>query len=850
MIVMMGEPRREKDHRPVWLDDLERDVQYAVRTFARFPGFTAVVLLTLAIGIGANTAIFTAVHAVLLTPLPYPHSEQLVRVWENVPGIEIGDGKGPGRRYPAMDVGDLLEISDRAKTITAIANYGFIQATATYGTDTTRLEGFSVSGDFFRLLGATALIGRTVTRDDATPARDEVVVLSYDTWQRFGGREIVGRSLTFGGDPNGTFGGGLVVGTPYTIVGVMPRDFRFPSDNAQFWVPRVQRISAGGRPVRRTTVARLASGVAPDTAAAEFTTIRSAARGEASDVSRIPRYELVRLHDEMSQPVKSALLVLTVAVGMVLLIACVNIANLLLARGLSRRRELAVRAALGAGRGRLTRQLLTESVLLSLVGGAGGAILAFGGVRLFRSLGTTLSRSDLGTAVAFPRLAEIHVDASVLAYAAALSIMAGIVFGLVPAWRHSHAIVSDALHETTTSSRATLKNVLVVAEIALATLLLVSGGLLINSFIRLVTTDPGFDPSHLLTFQVGVSRPSEQLAFAETLVERLQAVPGVIAAAYARQLPMVSLQDSLKLTIRRNGVEESFDDSPDIRFVSHDYLRTIGVPVVSGRSLAEGDGAGRPPVILVNEALAHRDLRGTNPVGQTILLGSAGHRIALEVIGVVGNVRQLALDRAPQSQYFIDIRQVPTDPVFRMPPLFPVGAYYVVRTAGNPTSVLPAVRDVVNAIDAGAALDRVATMEQILSNSVTRPRMYAVLVGIFSGIAVVLAAIGLYGVMAYSVSQRTREIGIRMALGAERRSVVLLVVRESAMLIVVGLGVGLLVAGLTTRYLQDLLFGLTALDPVTFVCVAFILVATTLAAAYVPARRAASVDPLIALRCE
>jgi putative ABC transport system permease protein len=835
----------------MWIDDLRRDLQYAIRTLLRFPGFTAVVLLTLAIGIGANTAIFTAVHAVLLAPLPYPESERLVRVWENVPGTEIGDGKGPDRRYPAMEVRDLLEVASRAKTIAAIANYGFAQATATFGTETTRLEGFSVSGDLFRLIGAKPLLGRTIAQDDATTGNDQVVVLGYDTWQRFGGGDVIGMTLTFSGDPNGVFNGGIAIGARYTIVGVMPRGFRFPSDSAQFWVPRVQRVAPDGRSPRRETIARLAVGAIPGAAAAELATIRAAARGgSAATASGQPRYELVRLHDEITGPVRSALLVLTAAVGVVLLIACVNVANLLLARGLSRRRELAVRAAIGAGRGRLTRQLLTESVLLSVAGGIGGIAVALGGVRLFRILGTTLGRSDLGPGVVFPRLAEIQIDATVQRYAALLSIVTGLIFGLLPALRDSRTVMTDARRETTTSSRNRLKQVLVVAEIALATLLLASGGLLINSFVNLATTDPGFDSSHLLTFQVGIARANEQAAFAETLAERLRAIPGIVSAAYARQLPMVSLQDSLRLTIRRNGVDQTFDDAPDVRFVSHDYLQTLGVPIVAGRSLTEADGAGKPPVVLVNEALARRNLRGIDPIGQTILLGPVGHRIALEIVGVVGNVRQFALDRPPQSQYFIDVRQVPTDPAFRMPPLFPVGAYYVVRTARDPASVVAAIRDVAREIDGAAAVERIATMDEIISNSVTRPRMYAVLVAIFSSVAVVLAAIGLYGVMAYSVSQRTREIGIRMALGARRREVLGLIVRESAVLIVVGLGLGLGGAALTTRYLQDLLFGLTPLDPATFAAVALVLIATTLTAAYVPARRATLVDPLVALRCE
>jgi len=354
----------------------------------------------------------------------------------------------------------------------------------------------------------------------------------------------------------------------------------------------------------------------------------------------------------------------------------------------------------------------------------------------------------------------------------------------------------------------------------------------------------------VLTFQVAIGRPTEQVAFAERLTERLRAAPGVVSAAYGRQLPMVNLQDSLKLTIRRDGVDITTDDSPDVRFVSRDYLGTLAVPLLAGRGLTDADGAGAPPVVVVNESLARRDLRGTNPLGQRIVLGPPARRMAFAIVGVVGDVHQFALDRAPGPQYFIDLRQVPTDPAMRMPPVLPVGAYYVVRTVNDPATMIADIRSIAGQLSPGATLDRVATLEQIVSNSMTQPRMYAVLIALFSGIAVSLAAVGLYGVMAFAVTQRTREIGVRVALGAQRRDVLALIVRESAMLIALGLGGGLAAAALATRYLRDLLFGLTPLDPVTFGSVAVLLTAVALLASYVPARRATGIDPLAALRHE
>jgi predicted permease len=847
---------RHRDARSfIWLDDLRRDVQYAIRTLRRAPGFTIVVVLTLALGVGANTAIFSVVHAVLLRPLPYKDSGRLTRVWENVPGAEIGNGKGPDRRYGLMDVRDLLDVSARARTLTHLANYGLVQATATLDGDVTRLDGYSVSAALFPMLGVQPLLGRTIDDADATAGRDHVVVLGYDTWRRFGGNaNVLGREITFSGDPASAFGGSITLGVPYTVIGVMPAGFRF--QNAQFWIPNVLTLPADGRPVRRLTIARLAPNVSPDIAAAEMATIRRDVRGAASTPAPPrPRFELIRLQDELTGPVKPALIVLTAAVGIVLLIACVNVANLLLARTAARQREIAVRAAIGAGRGRLVRQMLTESVLLAGFGGVAGVALAYWGVRLFRGLGATLGRVDIGNASAFPRLAEVAVDGTVLGYAMALSIVAGVVFGLVPALRHSRVQHGDFLRQGTASPRLGVKDGLVVAEMALATLLLVGGGLLVNSFIKLATVDLGFDPAHVLTFQVGMSgihRAEEQRPFAEALVERLRTVPGVQSAAYARQLPMVQLQDSLTLTIRRNGVDQTHDPAaaPDVRFVSRDYLKTMGIPIVAGRGFTDEDGAGRPGVVVINEALARRDFAGVNPIGDFVVVGPAGHRVPFEIVGVAGNVRQLGLDRAAGSQYFMDIRQVPTDPAYRMPPLFSVGAYYTVRASGGAETIINGVRAVAHQLDGNATVDRIATMEQIVSNSVTRPRMYAVLVAVFSAVAVALAAIGLYGVMAYAVTQRTREIGVRMALGAQRFDVMRLVLRQSALLAAIGLFCGLAGAAALTRYLEGLLFGLTPLDPVTFLTVPVIFAAVATLAAYVPARRATLVDPITALRAE
>jgi putative ABC transport system permease protein len=611
-----------------WIDDLFRDLHYALRTLRRQPGFAIVVVLTLALGIGANTAIFSVVRCVLIRPLPYRDSTRLVRVWENVPGLEIGDGKGPDRRYAAMDVVDLLAVSTESRTIANAAAFARARLTTIINGDATRMDGFRVSAGFFPMLGVAPLAGRTFTPDDSSAGHDHVLVLGYEAWRRFGGDPtIVGQSVTFSGDPTSPFGG-VALGEPFTVVGVMPEGFRFPYDNAQFWVPRPLTPPANGRASRVESIARLAAGVPAAAAAAEMETLRRDTHGilPSAGASSKARYELIPLRDELTGPVRPALLALSVAVGLVLLIACVNVANLLLAWLASRQREIAVRAAIGAAPGRLVRQLLTESLLLAALGGAAGTAFAFGGVRLFRALGTTLGRADLGAASVFPRLSEVSVDAAVLGYAFVLSLATGVVFGLAPALRRSRAGHADVLHETAPTSRAGVRNALVVVEIALATVLLIGAGLLINSFVKLATIDPGFEPSHLITFQIDQSsnqRPEEARVFAEGVVERLRTMPNVQSAAYARQLPFVQLEDVVRLTTLRDGVERALAESPDIRFVSRQYLETMGIPIVAGRGFGDNDAAGRPGVVVINDALARRAFPSMNPLGQIVLFGQA-----------------------------------------------------------------------------------------------------------------------------------------------------------------------------------------------------------------------------------
>jgi predicted permease len=835
-----------------WLEDAVSDVKHSARSLQRAPGFTAVAVLTLALGIGANTAIFSVVNTVLLRPLPFEHADRLVRVVMTVPAQVTGstERRDPVRLSP-------MELDQLRATARTLSMAGMAAATIINirGRDP-RLQGAIVSAAFFETLRARPLLGRALTARDEAAGASPVILLSYDTWRRHFGEDpqIVGRTVTI--DP--------VLGprasTDYTVIGVMPGDFQFPNREAMAWMP--PRVDAAFGAPRVATLAQLADGVSLAAAQSEILPLIRQIRAQYRDNANA-NYELVGVQQELARPVKPALIVLTVAVGFVLLLACVNVANLLLARTAARQREIAIRGALGAGRGRLIRYFLTESLTLALCGGLAGTLLALGGVRILRALATTLTRVDLGDQVSIPRIDEIGVDWTVLAFSFAVSIVAGVLFGLVPAFRYARPGDAVALREgeRTTSGGSRLgryisvRSALVVAEVGLAMVLLAGGGLLIRSFIELSNVDAGYDPSNVVTFQVALPAdsypPTRAKEFAEELVVRLRSVPGVESAAYANQLPMVNLVNSFPLAPRPRPrpAPGSRPDRPpegmaDIRLVSRDYLEAMGVPLLSGRGFAEGDGPGRPRVMLINEALARRDFQGRNPVGETVFINYFTE--PWHIVGVVANVRQFGLAIEPQPQFFVDMRQwTDVDAL-----VFPAGAYYAVRTRGRGESIVPSVRAIVQLMDAQASLYYVAPMEQVVASTISRPRLYAVLLGIFSAVGLGLALIGIYGVMTYSVAQRTREIGIRVALGARRAQVVALVLGQSAVLTAAGIALGLSGAAILSRYLEGLLFGVAPLDPATFAAAAALFALVALVAAYGPTRRATSVDPLVALRAE
>jgi putative ABC transport system permease protein len=811
-----------------WIDDARQDAWHGWRLLRRSPGFTTVAVVTLALGVGANAAIFSIVNAVLLRPLPFNDADRLVRVIEMVPAG--GASAAPANRLFGLPLSELAAFRAQAKTLSHVGVYSGSSIMLTGRGDAVRMDATRISPALLSMLGVRPLLGRTFEAAEEAAGGDAVVVLSYALWQRHfnGARDVVGQIATLDG-------------RAHTIVGVMPREFEFPDPQTQVWIPYALTPSA--LQTRGVPIARLADGVSAQAAAAEVNAILR--RTPPSTV------ELATVQEQLVAPVRPALVVLTVAVGVVLLIACVNVANLVLARTASRQREIAVRLALGAGRGRVVRQLFTENALLALVGGVAGIALASGGVRLFKLLGTTLPRRDLTLGVSIPRLDEIAIDGQVLAFTFGLSLLAAILVGVAPALGQRRALAMTSLRDGASivpRGPRRAQSALVVLEIGMALTLFIAGALLMRSFVNLARVDPGFDRHGVLTFQVYSTRPRAP-RFEDDVVARLQALPGVQAAGYAEMMPLVRFRSGVRLRPAAGpGASDQASrpapgarlppQSPDTRIVSRDFLNAMGMRVISGRGFGENDRAGQPQVLLINRTLARSGYLGKDPVGTMVY---AAGNAPWQVIGIVDDVRQYGLDQEPDPQIFIDVRQLPSGNPH---------VYYALRTSGDPAARLDLIRGMVRQIDPSATLDSIATTDQLVAHSMSRPRLYAVLLGIFAGVAVTLAAIGIYGVLAYAVAQRTREIGIRMALGAERKNVLRMVFGQSAVLTVAGVALGVAGAAAATRYLDSMLFGLTPLDPATFIGVPVALAAIAALASYVPARRATKVDPLVALRCE
>jgi putative ABC transport system permease protein len=790
-------------------------------------------VLTMTLAIGATAATFAVVHAVLLNPLPFRTPGQLVRLVSHVPA-EASPTQQPLTRNGIISVAELIALRRQAPTLSHVGVYvNTVRIMADTG-GTTRLEGWRVEPAVFEMLGVSPALGRSINTTDAAIGAEPVVMLGYDTWRS-----------SFGSDPAIVHRSIALDGVQHRIVGVMPRQFEFPYElgNRQFWIPLLlDTNSPSALNVRVPMVARVSDAASIDAARAEVGRVL----GEVAPPGI--RYELVPLREQLVAPITRPLIILLAAVALVLLIACANVANLLLSRTGARVRELAVRASLGANRSRLVRQLLTEGVVVAAMGAVGGIALATGAVRLIQLAATTLPRMDLGLFVAFPRVAELSFGGVHVGFAILVATAAGISAGVLPALRYGRPR-PDALRADATSGRASrgvLHHGLIVAQVAMAVILLVGSGLLVRTLVNLLSVHPGYDATRVITFQIatpsGRYRGDQLREFAENVAAQFRSVPGVESSSYGVQLPMVAMiRNGAGFSRTPNTAAGGPPPEDEARFVSRDYLSTLGIRIVSGHGFAPEDGRTRPRTIVINQTLARRHFRDSDPVGEYAYL--RGVATPWLIAGVAEDVRQSGLDKPPSEQVFVDITQWPS-----MPPGFHVLQYFAVRTAGSPAAAIASLRDALKHVDADASVYNVATMDQLVSNSISRPRLYAGLVGVFGVIAIVLAAVGVYGAIALSVAQRTRELGVRLALGAQARDMVHLVVKNSLLSTCAGVVVGLVFAAALTRYLRSMLFGVTALDASTFLGGVCLVVVVALVAAFLPARRAATVDPAITLR--
>jgi predicted permease len=801
-----------------------QDARYAVRVLLKNPGFTLVAVMALALGVGANTAIFSVVNSVLLRALPFEQPERLVRVYVTVP--KRGTSRSP---FSYLNFSDLRA---QGKQFERLAAYSGAGAALTGGDRPEQLEGVAASGDFFQTLGARPALGRVLTAEDERPDA-RVVVISHGLWSRRFGADpkIVGQSVTLDG-----------VST--TVVGVMPKTFSYPLDEARvdYWSPLnpQDELNRERGANYLNVIGRLGEGASLQGAQSEAEAVAARLGEQYPRQSGGRSVNLVGLHEDLVGNIKPALFVLLGAVGFVLLIACANVANLTLARSAARQREVSIRTALGASRWRIVRQLITESLLLALAGGGLGLLLALWGLDLL------VASIPEGV----PRAAEIGLDVRVLAFTAAVSMLTGIIFGLVPALQVSKPDLNEGLKEGTRGSteggrRSRARAVLVVAEVALSLVLLVGGGLLMRSFVSLLHVEPGFDPRGVLTAGVGLPQAKygeeqQQAAFFRQTLERVAAVPGVRYAGAVEPLPLSN-------SMMQNGLVFEGRPAPapgerpttNSRIITPDYLRAMGIPVLRGRAFTERDGKESPKVLLVNEAFARKHFPGEDPLGKRVEVTIAPDMKA-EVVGIVGDVKHRSLDREPDPECYVSYLQVPS-----------AFMTLVVRTdSEDPSGLAASLRSAVQQVDSDIPLSDVRTMNQVVAASVAQRRFNMMLLGVFAALALVLSAVGIFGVVNYSVTQRTHEIGIRMALGAQGRDVLRMVVGQGMRPVLVGVGIGLAAAFALTRVMSSLLYGVSATDPLTFFAVALVLAAVALLACYVPARRAMRVDPMVALRYE
>jgi len=814
-------PRRAR------LDGVGGDVRFALRTLRRNLGFTTVVLLTLALGIGANAAIFSVVNAVVLRPLPYRDADRLVLAWGNLhrPGVE---------EIPAS-AGEYVDYRDRSRAFDQIAAYDTSGFNLTGRGEPERVEGAVATASLFAALGVNAAIGRTFVGDEEQPGRNDVAILGHTLWmRRFNGdRAIVGQKIA-------------VDGRAVEIVGVMPAGFAFPDETTEFFKPVLldaDALSADNRGSHGfTLVCRMKPGVTISQARADLDASAGTFAARFPNNYRFGFSTTVRrLQDEIVGDTSRALFMLLAAVGVVLLTACANVANLLLARAASRRKEIALRTALGASRGRLMRQLLTESVLIAVAGGALGLVLAAWGVELLVAAAPE----------SLPRLREVGVDGRVVAFTGVVSLMTGLLFGLVPAAKASRAPLNDTLKEggRTAAADGRVGRLFVVAEVGLSLVLLITAGLLIRSFARLQDVRPGFDADRLLTLRLSLPElryPTFQKgdSFFDDLMSRLRATTGVRGVASINAMPFSGVGGSRSFRIEgRAETRPEQATEEQLRIVSDGYFGVMRIPIVRGREFTARDSLSAPRVAVINEAFARKQFARENPIGKRVSF-EKDTSVWYEIVGIAGDVKHRGLDTPDRPELYVPYRQ----PLFANWTVRPM--YVVVRTDGDPLGAVGVVRREIARLDAEQPISDVRPMTDRIERSLAARRFNTVLLALFAGLAAALAAIGIYGVIGYSVTERTHEIGVRLALGATRRDVLTMVLRQGMAMAAIGTAVGVAVSLAVVRLISTLLYGVGAADPATFTAIPLLLIAVAFVASYVPARRATRVDPVFALRAE
>jgi putative ABC transport system permease protein len=801
------------------IETFVQDIRYGLRSLLKKPGFTLTAVIALALGIGANTAIFSVINGVLLRSLAYRDADKIVMVWEH--------SFQRGRTQNSVSPANFLDWQRRNASFQQIAASWDTRVNLTSGGEPAELLVQRVSADFFQVLGVSPQAGRWFVAEDDKPGANPAVILSHDLWQsRFGGNPaIVGQSVTMSG-------------RSLTVVGVMPAGFYFLNTQIQAWIPLALDPANDWRKQGRylRSVARLKSGVTIQQAQAELDGIAKQLESEYSDYNKGWGVNLVPIHEQIVGDIRPVLLVLLAAVAFVLLIACANVANLLLSRAAARQKELALRAALGAGRMRLARQMLTESVLLALMGGVLGVFLAYWGLQLL----VALAPDNI------PRLREITIDPRVLGFTFAVSLLTGLIFGLVPALQSSRPDLNDALKEGARGSSGgnrVVRNLFVVTEMALALILLVGAGLMLRSFSQLHQVKTGFDTENVLTLRVQLPiakyrEPQQRAEFFKRAQERLAALPGVKSVGAISYLPLTGLASSTVFNLASQP-ELPPNESPatEVRIITPGYFSAMGIPLVKGRTFDDRDAADSR-VLIINETMARKFFPGQDPIGQRLIVNWEP-KVADEIVGVVGDVKETALaEEANPAIYWPH----PREPYQFM--------NFVLRAAIDPAHLSAAATKEIHALDPDQPVSDIRSLDQVVAKSIARPRFNALLLAIFAGVALVLASVGIYGVMNYSATQRTHEVGIRMALGATRADIMKLVVGNGMMLTVIGIGIGVAASLVLTRVMASLLFGVTATDIPTFLSVSVVLAGVALVANYIPARRATRVNPVIALRYE